>query len=244
MRPLVERGCPGDLSEARDTASPALEVMVWQDRATQGKLSKLQLLSIGWVVATGIILFPLLSLAAEDSALDDLQAYWIVQAPWCPFHSPSNDAPQKPVLKEFASKNEDGAGSNTPPCNDGDSIMFNGLLCLAGVKAGPSEDKPEAAEIDAVRQVGCDVVKHSQTLKEGSADYGRWWRSPRRNYLAPLNQQWFRNYFQQRSCSGRYGIYRPNNGRRSISGLDELDKKQGRDLQVFLVYPRVAALLP
>ena len=41
-------------------------------------------------------------------------------------------------------------------CDDGDSVIFNGLLCLSG------DDR------------GCDAVAASQ------ADDGRWWRSPRR----------------------------------------------------------------
>jgi hypothetical protein len=163
---------------------------VWQDRATRGKWSELSLSNIGWIVAVGIILFPLPSLAADDSELDSLQAYWRAQAPWCPFPSPGADAGKKKSdLKEFASKNEDGVGSNTPPCNDGDSIMFNGLLCLADVKVEPGEDHAAPNGERIVREVGCDVVKHSQTLAEGSTDYGRWWRSPRRAYLASLNQQ-------------------------------------------------------
>jgi len=139
--------------------------------------------------ALGVVPFPCLSFAAEDSALSVLEAYWRVQAPWCPFHTPSDNAAQKPILKEFASKNEDGVSSNTLQCNDGDSIMFNGLLCLAGVGAKFGEETSGGGKEKAAREVGCDVVKHSQTLKVGSADYGRWWRSPRRKYLASLNQQ-------------------------------------------------------
>jgi len=149
-----------------------------RDQTNQKKGRKLPPLCIGWAVAMGIVLLPFRSLAAEDSQLNALQAYWRAQAPWCPFHSSSGDPAKNPVLKEFASKNEDGVGSNTPPCNDGDSIMFNALLCLAGVSGE-----------GAAGEVGCDVVKHSQTLTEGSANYGRWWRSPRRNYLASLGQQ-------------------------------------------------------
>jgi hypothetical protein len=156
---------------------------VWQAQVARMKLRKLSLLSVGFVVSMGIFLFPLPSLAVDDSALDALQVYWRAQAPWCPFDDSNRDT-GKPILKKFASKNDNGVGPNTPPCNDGDSIMFNALLCLAGVKVEPNEYKP-----DAVREVGCDVVKHSQTLTERSADYGRWWRSPRRNYLASLNQQ-------------------------------------------------------
>jgi hypothetical protein len=162
---------------------------MWQNQATRRKLSVLSLLTAGWTATLGIVLFPLASLAEETSALDALGAYWKAHAPWCPFHSPSDYDANKFVLKEFASKNEDGMGSNTPPCNDGDSIMFNALLCLAGVKVEPGEYQPTAGEEKAIREVGCDVVKHSQTLTEGSPDYGRWWRSPRRNYLASLDQQ-------------------------------------------------------
>jgi hypothetical protein len=143
----------------------------------------------GWSVAIGVVFSPFLSLAADDSSLDALQAYWRAQAPWCSFHDSSEDTAKKPVVKAFASKNENGVGSNTPPCNDGDSIMFNALLCLGGIEVDPGKDKPAVGEERAVREVGCDVVKHSQTVTKGSADYGRWWRSPRRNYLASVGQQ-------------------------------------------------------
>lgn len=42
-------------------------------------------------------------------------------------------------------------------CEDGDSVLFSGLLCLAGV------------------DIGCITVRDSQD------DEGQWWRSPRRN---------------------------------------------------------------
>src|SRR5829696_5046743 len=41
------------------------------------------------------------------------------------------------------------------PCNDGDMLLFNGLLCASG------ED------------VGCEAVKNSFDAKSG-----QWWRSP------------------------------------------------------------------
>lgn len=163
---------------------------IWQYQAIRRTLRNLWPLSVGWIVATGFVLLPFASVAAEESVLDSLQAHWRAQAPWCSFHSAGDDASKTSVLREFASKNEDGAGSNTSPCNDGDSIMFNALLCLAGVsEAQFAGERRDPSDKEAIREVGCDVVKHSQTLTEGSADYGRWWRSPRRNYLATLNQQ-------------------------------------------------------
>ena len=139
---------------------------MWKDQATQKKARKLSLLRVGWVIAMGIVLLPGVSLAAEDSALDALQAYWRAKAPWCPFHRSSDDVAKQPVLMEFASKNYDGNDSVTAPCNDGNSIMFNGLLCLAGVNVEPREDKPPVGKGKAAREVGCDVVKHSQTLSK------------------------------------------------------------------------------
>jgi hypothetical protein len=152
---------------------------------------------VGCLVAIGIVSRTIPSLAADDEALKGPQQYWRAHAPWCPYspekgkdagHSAaSDDSMKKSVMTEFASKNEDGIGSDTPPCNDGDSIVFNGLLCLAGVQVEPGEAK--AAPDWKRREVGCDVVKHSQTLTKGSSDYGRWWRSPRRAYLASSDQQ-------------------------------------------------------
>jgi hypothetical protein len=174
---------------------------MWQGQSTRTKLRGLLLsLATTFIAAIGIVSFAPLSLAAEDADLKGLQGDWRAKAPWCPYrraegsplgvgNSVASDDSAKPILNEFVSKNEDGIGSNTPPCNDGDSIIFNGLLCGAGVGAQPGEERAAPNGERLVREVGCDVVKHSQTLSEGSSDYGRWWRSPRRTYLASLNQQ-------------------------------------------------------
>jgi hypothetical protein len=77
-------------------------------------------------------------------------------------------------------------GPNTAQCNDGDSILFNGLLCLANVTA--QTDGLAAREKAALREVGCDVVKQSQTTGMKEID-GRWWRSPRRKTLALQDKQ-------------------------------------------------------
>jgi hypothetical protein len=154
------------------------EVEVWQGQATPTKpRNSVFSLTIGCIVAIGIVSFAPVSLAAEDQELRGVQGYWRAQASWCSYRSPEKGR------IEFASKNEDGKGSDTPPCNDGDSIMFNALLCLAGVKVEPGEEKAAPDGERVVSEVGCDVVRDSQTLTKGSFDYGRWWRSPRRAYL-------------------------------------------------------------
>lgn len=56
--------------------------------------------------------------------------------------------PKLPTCKGYVSKAD---------CDDGDSVLFAGLLCLAQIEAG------------------CLTVKASQ------GEDGRWWRSPRRN---------------------------------------------------------------
>jgi hypothetical protein len=49
-----------------------------------------------------------------------------------------------------------GAYPSKDDCDDGDSVIFNGLLCLSG------------------EEIGCQTVKDSQDV------YGQFWRSPRR----------------------------------------------------------------
>jgi hypothetical protein len=176
------------LRAAAQAASALAEVKVREAQTIRRKLRELSPSSIGWLVAVAIVLSSSPSIAA-DGELDSLEAYWRAQAPWCSFQDPGESAAGVPLSKEFASKNEDGVDANTPPCNDGDSVMFNALLCLAGVELGPGEGKGAAGKEAAAREVGCNVVKDSQSLAERSANYGRWWRSPRRRYLASLNQQ-------------------------------------------------------
>lgn len=79
---------------------------------------------------------------AATFRVDTLMAadYWEDNAYWC----------QAPNGIQFPAKSDNGQ------CADGDSTLFNGLLCASG------------------DQRGCDAVKNSQT-----AD-GEFWRSPRR----------------------------------------------------------------
>ena len=141
-----------------------------------------------FISAVAILSFPSLSHAAEDTELERLTAYWKGEAPWCPSPAIIGD---KVVSIEFASKDqhEKSAQGDRIPCNDGDSVMFNGLLCLAGVEADQTDDKADTKAAKPLREVGCNVVKYSQTTTKDSPDYGRWWRSPRRVYLAKQNQQ-------------------------------------------------------
>ena len=104
------------------------------------------------------------SVATEKSEVDSRKEYWRTRASWCSYGSGT----------KFASKVDDGVSGNTPQCNDGDSIIFNALLCLTDVKAEAGDEQAKIDKASEKEEVGCDVVKHSQT-----AD-GRWWRSPHR----------------------------------------------------------------
>jgi hypothetical protein len=82
-------------------------------------------------------------LPSSASELEKRIAYWESQTFYCP--SPAGAFPSK----------EGDKGS----CDDGDSVMFNALLCREGDPRG------------------CNAVKLSQD------DYGRFWRSPKRRML-------------------------------------------------------------
>ena len=113
--------------------------------------------------------------AAADSEVLSRADYWRSKAPWC---VNPQFAPKYKGLK-FASKYQDGIGTDTEDrrCNDGNSIVFNGLLCLAGLDAQPIlEAQRKPGEQTDKGEAGCAVVEHSQ-----SGD-GRWWRSPARPY--------------------------------------------------------------
>ncbi len=77
-------------------------------------------------------------------------AYWTSAkvSPYCTF-----EGGKKFPSKYYKSDNRD---NEKGKCDDGDSIMFNALLCTV--------DEP----------AGCDTVKRSKTKD------GRWWRSPRK----------------------------------------------------------------
>ncbi|MGR9470654.1 hypothetical protein [Rhizobium leguminosarum] len=91
--------------------------------------------------------------AADSQKVRELNrrfAYWnsASVAPYCTF-----DGGRKFPSKYHKSDNRD---NETGKCDDGDSIMFNALLCSVG------------------EQDGCDAVKRSKT------NDGRWWRSPKK----------------------------------------------------------------
>jgi hypothetical protein len=86
-----------------------------------------------------------------QSALESGMAYWESRVFYCSLE-----------VAAFPSK-EDGSGE--PLCDDGDSVMFNALLCRA---ADPR---------------GCNTVKRSQD--DSGDDNGRFWRSPKKRLLRP-----------------------------------------------------------
>jgi hypothetical protein len=111
---------------------------------------------VGRIFVTGIILTTSLSLGAiadelspnKVSALKERMEFWRANAPRCA--GPSGFA--------FPSGEEVAGGI---ACEDGDMVLFNGLLCASG-----------EAE-------GCEMVRRSQVSVAG-VDLGRWFRSPRR----------------------------------------------------------------
>jgi len=88
-------------------------------------------------------------LPPSASKLDRWTAYWESRTFYCPS-----------IASLFPSK--EGA-----PCDDGDSIMFNALLCRMGDPRG------------------CHAVKLSQTTDPSLGDFGRFWRSPEQQRLRP-----------------------------------------------------------
>lgn len=68
-----------------------------------------------------------------------LRGYWELTAPWC--------AKKKPRYPSFI--------RDSDHCEDGDAMIFNGLLCTSGINEA------------------CNAVANSQDVE------GRWWRSPR-----------------------------------------------------------------
>ena len=87
-------------------------------------------------------------LSAKRADLDARMRYWSTKLPFCNWDYGRN----------FPSKYDDAAGADTEAqkCNDGNSVILNGLLCAVG------DDR------------GCDAVRRSQGAN------GRWWRSPKK----------------------------------------------------------------
>lgn len=88
-------------------------------------------------------------LAVKQADLENRIKYWESQLPYCNY----SGGPK------FPSKYQDkdaGADNETLKCNDGDTVLLNGLLCSSG------DDR------------GCDTVKRSQ------GSNGEWWRSPKK----------------------------------------------------------------
>jgi hypothetical protein len=108
------------------------------------------------VFVTGIILTTSLSFVAiadeltpgKVSALKERMEFWRANAPRC----------AGPSGFPFPSGEQMAGGV---ACEDGDMVLFNGLLCASG-----------EAE-------GCEMVRRSQITAVGD-DQGRWFRSPRR----------------------------------------------------------------
>ena len=91
-------------------------------------------------------------LPTDASELETKMAYWESQAFYC------GAVKGQPFPSKFA-------GGPSPSCDDGDSIMFNALLCRAGDPRG------------------CNTIKLSQDGRKG--DDGRFWRSPNKLKIRP-----------------------------------------------------------
>jgi hypothetical protein len=88
----------------------------------------------------------------RSAELDQMMNWWRQQLPFCNW----------PGVAPYPSKFEDNiifdpANPLNGRCNDGDGVIFNGVLCASG------DDR------------GCDAVKRSQSTKDGE-----FWRSPRK----------------------------------------------------------------
>jgi len=87
---------------------------------------------------------------AKENELDARMRHWSSRLPFCDDHATATRFPSKYKRPEVTGSIEG------PSCEDGDSVVFNGLTCTTG---------------DAR---GCSAVSASQ------APDGLWWRSPRR----------------------------------------------------------------
>jgi hypothetical protein len=96
---------------------------------------------------------------ADDAKRTDLEnriKYWRTKLPFCNYNGGA----------KFPSKYGDkasGPDDESLKCNDGDSVLLNGLTCTAGDNRG------------------CDSVKRSQ------GSNGRWWRSPKKLQERPAD---------------------------------------------------------
>jgi hypothetical protein len=114
----------------------------------------LSLRSFLFLLAIAAFLQPIFSkqaAAADRAELDKRVAYWNERLPFCNW----------PKVSPYPSKYSDTVLYNNSDqtkgqCNDGDGVIFNGVLCLSGDERG------------------CDAVKRSQ------APDGEFWRSPRK----------------------------------------------------------------
>lgn len=111
----------------------------------------LRVLTCVTVVSLGVLVllaFP--EATAQANEIDDVQNFskslWEPNAPWC----------ADKTGRRFPSKVK-GDGS----CDDRDSVMFNGLLCVSGF------------------DVACEAVLNSQDTATRFPLRGEWWRSPR-----------------------------------------------------------------
>jgi hypothetical protein len=90
-------------------------------------------------------------LSSKDPELDARIKYWSTQLPFCNWNGGGNFP-----SKYYQPKNPGQVEGDS--CNDGDSVLFNGLMCSI----------PDNR--------GCDAVKRSQ------ARDGMWWRSPKKEF--------------------------------------------------------------
>jgi len=89
---------------------------------------------------------------AKEDELSRRMSYWEEKLPFCTW----DGGPPFPSKYDDTDNLVNGREPEHLKCNDGDSVLFNGLMCAVG------------------DQRGCEAVKASQ------APDGRWWRSPRK----------------------------------------------------------------
>lgn len=87
-----------------------------------------------WLLRICVLFFSLSAFKLQAQSLDESENFW------------------RSEVTRYC-----GAYPSKDDCDDGDSVIFNGLLCMSG------------------EEIGCQSVRNSQDI------YGQFWRSPRRN---------------------------------------------------------------
>jgi hypothetical protein len=135
-------------AEAKLTiASGHLEAAGWGAKGSLGATVSADKRTINWDNQSVWVRLP-----ADTSELETRRAYWESRAFYC------RAIEGQPFPSKFG-------GGALPSCDDGDSIMFNSLLCRAGDPRG------------------CNTIKLSQDSSKG--DDGRFWRSPNKLKIRP-----------------------------------------------------------